>query len=162
MTKSRNKKTPHSLVPLARELRHDDTRAEKIAWTLLKDRRLDGYKFRRQVPIENFIVDFCCHELKLIIELDGDIHAETFQWEKDQKRDARLKELGFTVLRFSNEVFFRRLGFLRREDSLTPALTRRCAPPSPGGRGLTPTPYSALPTRPALYNRSSMYIRRVE
>ena len=63
-------------------MRRDDTLAEKIAWTLLKDRRLDGYKFRRQVPIENYIVDFYCHQAKLIIELDGDIHAETGQFEK--------------------------------------------------------------------------------
>src|SRR5215813_584679 len=81
--KNKSKKLPHTLVPLARELRRDDTRAEKIAWTLLKDRRLNGFKFRRQVPIENYIVDFYCHEAKLIIELDGDIHAETQQYNHD-------------------------------------------------------------------------------
>lgn len=104
--KSSKRKAPHVLVPRARELRKDDTKAEKIAWTLLKDRRLNGFKFRRQVPIENYIVDFYCHEAKLIIELDGDIHAETAQFEKDQERDVRLKELGYTVVRFSNEVLF--------------------------------------------------------
>src|SRR5215813_11293910 len=88
MAKNTSKKLPHSLTPLAREMRRDDTRAEKIAWTLLKDRRLDGFKFRRQFPIENFIVDFYCHEAKLIIELDGEIHAEAEQYERDQQRDA--------------------------------------------------------------------------
>ena len=106
MELSKKKKPPHGLVPRAREMRRDDTLAEKIAWTLLKDRRLDGFKFRRQVPIETYIVDFYCHQAKLIIELDGDIHAETGQFERDQKRDARLKELGYTVMRFSNEVLF--------------------------------------------------------
>ena len=72
----------------------------------MKNRRLSGYKFRRQVPIEKYIVDFYCHELKLVIELDGDVHAETEQFEHDQKRDARLRELGFTVIRFSNDVMY--------------------------------------------------------
>src|SRR5262249_30548755 len=93
-------------IPLAREMRRDDTKAEKIAWTLLKDRRLDGFKFRRQVPIENFIVDFYCHEAKLIIELDGDIHAKTEEYTHDQQRDARLRELGYKIVRFSNEVLY--------------------------------------------------------
>ena len=106
VAKNKSKKLPHSLVPLAREMRRDDTRAEKIAWTLLKDRRLNGFKFRRQVPIDNFIVDFYCHEAKLIIELDGYIHAETEEYEYDQQRDARLRELGYTVVRFSNEVLY--------------------------------------------------------
>src|SRR5215831_5009325 len=79
MSKNKSKKLSHPLIPLAREMRRDDRKAEKIAWTLLKDRRLDGFKFRRQFPIENFIVDFYCYEAKLIIELDGDIHAETEQ-----------------------------------------------------------------------------------
>ena len=87
-------------------MRRDDTKAEKIAWTLLKDRRLDGFKFRRQVPIENFIVDFYCHEAKLIIELDGDIHAEADQYNHDQQRDVRLRALGYTVVRFSNEALY--------------------------------------------------------
>jgi very-short-patch-repair endonuclease len=103
MERFKKKKPPHDFVPRARELRRDDTRAEKIAWTLLKDRRLEGYKFRRQVPIEGFIVDFYCHARKLIVELDGEIHAEQEQLERDRKRDARLHELGYTVLRFSNE-----------------------------------------------------------
>jgi len=127
MPKSKNKKTPHDLIPLARDLRKSNTRAEQIAWGCLKDRRLDGYKFRRQVPIDNYIVDFYCHELKLIIELDGDIHSETEQFEDDQKRDARLRELGYTVVRFSNEGLY--------EDSDIFEEQIRAFLPSPGALG---------------------------
>jgi len=127
MDKSKKKKSPHDLVPWARDLRKNNTRAEQIAWGCLKDRRLDGYKFRRQVPIENYIVDFYCHELKLVIELDGDIHSETVQFIHDQKRDARLRELGFTVMRFSNEVMYNDSDFFEEQI--------RASLPSPGALG---------------------------
>ena len=60
-------------------MRRADGLAEKLAWVLLRDRRMLGLKFRRQVPIENFIVDFYCHELRLIIELDGGVHDQPKQ-----------------------------------------------------------------------------------
>jgi very-short-patch-repair endonuclease len=136
MEESKKKKPPHVLVPRARELRKDDTKAEKTAWTLLKDRRLNGFKFRRQVPIEHFIVDFYCHELKLIIELDGDIHAETEQFKHDQERDERLRELGYTLVRFSNEVLFNDSDFFEEHiRSLLPSPGRFAARPLPEGEG---------------------------
>ena len=61
---------------LARDLRKRLTPAERILWRLLRDRRLKGLKFRRQFPIGPFVVDFCCYELRLVIELDGEVHAE--------------------------------------------------------------------------------------
>jgi very-short-patch-repair endonuclease len=60
-----------SLTSRARELRHSDTLAEKLAWRLLRNRQLLHYKFRRQLPLNNAIVDFCCLSLKLVVELDG-------------------------------------------------------------------------------------------
>ena len=75
----------------ARGMRRADSLAEKLAWVLLRDRRMLGLKFRRQVPIENFIVDFYCHELRLIIELDGGVHDQPSQMKKDTRRNARLR-----------------------------------------------------------------------
>jgi len=86
----------------ARQMRRENTRAEKRAWTKLKDRRMLGLKFRRQVPIDRYIVDFYCHEIRLIIEVDGGIHAEPGQVEWDAKRNKRLEELGYKVLRITN------------------------------------------------------------
>ena len=75
------------LVKNARELRRNMTRAEIILWSRLRSKNIDGYKFRRQQPIFNYIVDFYCHELKLIIEVDGEIHSLSDKSESDMKRD---------------------------------------------------------------------------
>jgi len=98
--------TPPRLVakqPLARSrsLRRDSTEAEKHLWAILRNRKLDGWKFRRQVPIDSFIVDFCCVEARLIVELDGEQHADV-QKRYDDMRTRELKTLGFRVLRFWN------------------------------------------------------------
>ncbi len=86
------------------ELRNNATKQEKILWHYLKNSQLD-YKFRRQQPIGNYIVDFFCPELKLIIELDGGQHDETINKEYDILRDDFLKSLGYTVLRiWNNEI----------------------------------------------------------
>jgi len=81
-------------------MRKDPTDAEAVLWSILRAKRLEGMRFRRQHPIENYIVDFICLEEKLIIEVDDSQHAEN---KYDEKRDARLKELGFIVLRFWND-----------------------------------------------------------
>ena len=70
----------------SRELRRLQTIAEKHAWYLLRDRRPPGLKFRRQVPIDDFIVDFYCDELKLIIEIDGDVHEREVKAGRDKVR----------------------------------------------------------------------------
>ena len=83
-------------------MRTEDTPAEKLAWELLRNRRLLGLKFRRQVAIDRFIVDFYCHEVRLIIELDGDIHDFPGQAAQDDQRSSRLRELGYQILRVAN------------------------------------------------------------
>ena len=87
----------------AQELRQRQTKAEKILWSLLRNRQLKGKKFRRQHPIAQFVADFYCHECKLVIELDGNFHRKKDVMEYDQWRTALLNELGITVLRFWNE-----------------------------------------------------------
>lgn len=90
------------LVPVARNLRHCSTEAERLVWKHLRNRRLDCFKFRRQVPIGKYIVDFASFESKLIVELDGSQHAETEHAVNDRKRDEWLARQGFKVLRFWN------------------------------------------------------------
>ncbi len=88
---------------LARKLRNNMTQAEVHLWTrLLRKGQFLGYKFRRQRPIGNYIADFVCLSLQLIIEVDGITHDDEEKKMKDQKRDLDLEELGFTTLRFSD------------------------------------------------------------
>src|SRR5215203_6132253 len=84
----------------ARNLRKTPTGAEDVLWQVLRGRRLDGLKFKRQVPFLSYTVDFLCFERKLIIEIDGRQH----DWfaEYDVKRTAEIEDHGFTVLRFTN------------------------------------------------------------
>lgn len=78
------------------------TRAEKILWSRLKEKKIDGYKFRRQQPIFNYIVDFYCNELKLIIEVDGEIHSLSEEIKYDSKRDKILKINGYNIIHLTN------------------------------------------------------------
>ena len=86
---------------LCRELRQKQTPAEQFFWELVRDRRFEGYKFRRQHPLGTFITDFYCPELRLAVELDGGIHAT--QVERDQARDEILAQQGIRVVRIRNE-----------------------------------------------------------
>ncbi|MGE0018810.1 MAG: endonuclease domain-containing protein [Draconibacterium sp.] len=91
-----------NLKPFARNLRNNSTLAEVILWDkILKRKQLRGYPFLRQRPVGNYIVDFFSKELKLIIELDGEIHK--FQKSKDKKREEELIQFGFSIIRFDNE-----------------------------------------------------------
>ncbi len=85
----------------ARELRQEMTPAEKILWEQLRNRKLDGFKFRRQHPLDRFIVDFYCAACKLIVEVDGDIHY--LQQERDAVRTEELERQGYRLIRFRNE-----------------------------------------------------------
>ena len=89
----------------AKNLRQHMSEAETRLWHHLRAGRLNGYKFRRQQPMGNYIVDFVCVTPKLIIEADGGQHAE--QAEYDQARSLYLNGLGFTVLRFWNDEVLR-------------------------------------------------------
>ncbi|MEQ9467479.1 MAG: endonuclease domain-containing protein [Ekhidna sp.] len=91
------------LKALARNLRKNPTKAETVLWReLLSENRMMGYRFLRQRPIANYIVDFFSKELKLIIEVDGYTHQFEEVVEKDQEREGALRSLGFEVLRFED------------------------------------------------------------
>ena len=94
---------PQSVKDFARKLRAEKSDTESLMWSLLRDRRLGGAKFRRQHPVDPYVLDFYCHEANLAIELDGGQHSETIA--KDEARSAFLKDKGIDVLRFwNNEV----------------------------------------------------------
>jgi len=84
----------------ARELRQASTIAERKLWSLVRNRKVAGCKFRRQVPIDRYFADFACLEARLIVELDGDQHAEQVAY--DAARTEALEAAGWTVLRFWN------------------------------------------------------------
>jgi len=111
-------------------MRHEDTHAEKLAWILLRDRRMLGLKFRRQVPIDNFIVDFYCPELRLIVELDGVVHDDPKQIQKDQRRNARLQQLGYKILRVGNGMV------MYAPDAFADEIRRFVPSPGPSGHPL--------------------------
>jgi len=90
------------LVSNARLLRNNMTKAEIILWSRLRERKINGYKFRRQQPIFDYIVDFYCNELKLIIEVDGEIHSLPEKTNNDSKRDNILKINGYYIIRLTN------------------------------------------------------------
>lgn len=85
-----------------RNLRKNQTKGEIALWIQLRN-RYNGFKFRRQVSISNCIVDFYCHRLKLIVEVDGGIHNDKEQKSHDVKRDFWLKSKGFKIIRVCNE-----------------------------------------------------------
>ncbi len=91
----------------AREMRRVPTRGEDRIWSWLRDRRFDGYKFRRQFPIGRYILDFYCPELKLAIEVDGQQHRGPWMWDYETKRSLELQGLGIEVLRIQNELLIR-------------------------------------------------------
>jgi len=86
----------------ARAMRKAPSATEALLWRLLRDRQLDGLKFRRQVPIGRFIADFLCVQHQLIVEADGPLHDPG----RDAERDAWLVSQGYRVLRFRNEQIF--------------------------------------------------------
>jgi very-short-patch-repair endonuclease len=102
----------HTYAP---PLRNRSTSAEAALWEMLKSRKLEGRKFRRQHSIGNYIVDFCCPSEKLIIELNENPHGEYHNILKDEIRDTYLESLRFTVLRFENRFVFQEPEYLRSE-----------------------------------------------
>ena len=118
---------------LARKLRHQSTDAERMLWKYLRAHRMAGYKFKRQVVIEPYIVDFMCLEARLIVEADGGQHLE--QVKDDLKRSRFLESLGYKVVRFWNhEILCDIHSVLERIHS---CLIESPSPqPSPFGRGL--------------------------
>src|SRR4051794_25789116 len=95
------------MVATARELRLRQTTAEQVLWVALRNRKLDGLKFRRQRPVGPFVVDFYCLERMLVIEIDGSIHDLTA--DQDAYRTLLLTSNGHLVIRFRNEEVFENL-----------------------------------------------------
>ncbi len=91
----------------ARQLRQAASHPEKRLWFALRNRRLAGLKFRRQYTIDRFVVDFACVEQQLIVEVDGDSHADRGAY--DQQREADLRTLGWNVVRAPNDEVIRNL-----------------------------------------------------
>jgi very-short-patch-repair endonuclease len=89
-----------------RYLRKNQTAAESRLWSVLRNRKLDGRKFRRQHPIGKYIVDFYCYEENLVIEVDGSSHDNVSAVLYDEERDIYLKEQGLKVVRFRNEEIY--------------------------------------------------------
>ncbi|WP_127521235.1 DUF559 domain-containing protein [Mesorhizobium sp. Z1-4] len=90
----------------AREMRADSTKAENLLWQALRNKQLEGLKFKRQVPMDGYIVDFVCFDARLIVEVDGSQHAES---QRDAARDSHFAAQGFRTLRFWNDEVERNL-----------------------------------------------------
>ena len=106
-----------SLKSFRSSLRNRSTSAEAALWEMLKSRKFEGRKFRRQYSIGNYIVDFCCPTETLVIELDGAPHGEYHKIQEDENRDKFLESVGFTVLRFENRFVFQEPEYVKSEIS---------------------------------------------
>jgi very-short-patch-repair endonuclease len=118
------------LRSIAKHLRKRGTDAEKLLWNRLRAKQMNGLRFRRQEPVGQYIADFLCYEVRMVIEMDGGQHAERKLFDKE--RDDRIVSQGFRVLRFwDNEVLTNIGGVLERiREQISPSPS-----PSPGGRG---------------------------
>jgi len=103
MTKLYNQKKQ---IVLRRKLRHKMTRAEWLLWGAIRNKQINGYRFRRQFGIGKYVVDFYCPKLKLAIELDGDSHFEEKTKEYDQKREKELASFRIRIVRFTNQEIY--------------------------------------------------------
>ncbi len=95
------------LLPYAAALRKQETLAEGLLWSYLREKKVGRLKFRRQQPIGPYVVDFVCLPAKVIVELDGGQHNEVSERVYDERRDRFLQQSGFTVLRFWNSEVFK-------------------------------------------------------
>ena len=102
MSTSMHYGAPKEIFQIAERLRRDMTITEKMIWEKVSDKQL-GVRIRRQHPIWKFIADFYCHEVKLVIEIDGGIHLRSENKEYDISRDIILKEFQIEILRFTND-----------------------------------------------------------
>ena len=90
-------------IPVARRLRRDATFQERLVWNAVRQFDIAGFHPRRQAPVGPYIVDFACHSLKLVIEIDGDHHGYGEQARRDATRDADLAAHGYLVVRVTNQ-----------------------------------------------------------
>jgi very-short-patch-repair endonuclease len=108
-------------VRFATSLRRKQTDVERLLWQYLRNRQCGGYKFRRQVPMGSYVVDFVCIEAKLVVELDDGRHADSVT--RDGDRTIYLESLGYEVIRFWNHEVIEHISGVY--DSLTLTLSRR-------------------------------------
>ena len=123
-----------NLKVFARELRTNATKAENKLWyDLIASKQFGGYKFLRQRPLDRFIVDFYCKELLLVIEVDGRTHDFEDVIKKDKIKDARLTELGLSVIRFSDWEVMNDLGLVQELlwIKIQEIINSRTSPPNP-------------------------------
>ncbi len=117
-------------------MRHESTDAERKLWSTIRNGRLGGFKFRRQVPVAGYILDFYCIEPRLVVELDGGQHNEPAQARYDQRRTARLTELGIQVMRFTDLEMLKDSGTVAETIfNRLQGLARPSPQPSPGVPG---------------------------
>ncbi|MBN1666917.1 MAG: endonuclease domain-containing protein [Anaerolineales bacterium] len=121
------------MVEVARQFRKQPTRSERILWQALRGKKLDGVKFRRQQPIGAFVVDFYASSYRLVVEVDGPIHAK--QQEADRARQDILEELGLNVIRLPAGLVESDLAAALTEIRSAIAHLSEQSPLSPGGRG---------------------------
>ena len=100
---------PHRLTPVARKLRGEARAAERKLWGRIRREQIGGFKFRRQVVLADFIVDFACLEARLIVEIDGATHSTDAELAHDATREAALRAMGYALLRFANDDVFREI-----------------------------------------------------
>jgi very-short-patch-repair endonuclease len=105
--KPRIRGTTPEIEEAARRLRKNLTPAEACLWSALRNKQLEGLRFRCQHPVGNFILDFYCAARKLVVEVDGEIHEQQIDY--DGERTSKLAEYGYRVLRFSNEQILNNL-----------------------------------------------------
>ena len=116
-------------IQRARQLRKDDTWAERLMWRWLRDRRFSSYKFRRQHPTGIYYLDFFCEEARLNIEVDGGHHGHPDQQQHDLEREKYLRSLGIKTLRFWNANLRRNTRAVR--DTIFNELQARAPRPLP-------------------------------
>jgi very-short-patch-repair endonuclease len=117
---------PSKRAAFARNLRADQTSSENLIWNAVRDRRFEGFKFRRQMPIGRFTADFCCITAKLIVEIDGVQHIEHADY--DDARRQFIEEQGFIVLRFTDDDVRGRLDWVMQEIGRALDLARGVGP----------------------------------
>jgi very-short-patch-repair endonuclease len=128
------------MLTRARRLRREMTPQEKLLWSHLRDRRLNGAKFRKQMWLEGYIADFACPEARLVVEADGSQHGDNAEY--DAQRSAAFARLGWRTLRFwNNEINENLDGVLIAITAALPSPSHRFAAGpslSPAGRGVDP------------------------
>ena len=132
--KQRSQKGQKAHLALKRRLRANLTPAEKILWAKLRSKQFQAHTFRRQHGIGPFIVDFYCAEKRLVIEVDGDVHANSTNLKKDIERERYLRAIGLVIVRYTNDEVLNNLdgvledligNMLKDSTSTRPSFQRR-------------------------------------